>query len=410
MNKEKIRLLIPHFFLATIFIIFVITLIIFPKEAFQASLRGLNIWWEVVFPALLPFFITSEIIIGLGIVQFLGVLFEPIMRPIFRVPGVGGFALVMGFASGYPMGAKITTRLREQKLISKVEGERLVSFTTTSDPIFMLGAVAVGFFHDPKFGIFIMLIHFLSSIILGILMRFYNKGIMITPKNSYKTNILIRALKTMVISRQKDGRKMGKLMGDAVMNSLTTITMVGGFIIFFSVILEVLVQTGIIPLLQKILIEFLLLFNFDPNLSYPIISGFFEVTLGAKSISDISSNLTIEKIAILQAIIAWGGISVHAQIAAILNSSDLSYKPFFFAKILHSFIAIILSWIMWEPLKPKLTSLSLVFSPFYSTNNNNIFSYIILNWYYYSFVVILLLVIIPLILYKIYKSSGKSFF
>lgn len=65
------------------------SLIRFPDEAFKASIRGLNMWWEVVFPSLLPFFITSELLLAFGVVKFVGILFEPIMRPLFNVPGVG---------------------------------------------------------------------------------------------------------------------------------------------------------------------------------------------------------------------------------------------------------------------------------------------------------------------------------
>ena len=104
----------------------VISIILFPQEAFEASLQGLNIWWEVVFPANLPFFIAAELLIGFGVVHFLGVLLEPIMKPFFRVPGTGGFVMAMGLSSGYPMGAKLTVRLREQGLITRSEGERLV--------------------------------------------------------------------------------------------------------------------------------------------------------------------------------------------------------------------------------------------------------------------------------------------
>src|SRR5699024_120367 len=128
-------------------------MIIFPKETFAASLRGLNMWWEVVFPSLLPFFIMAELLIGFGVVKFIGVLFEPIMRPLFNVPGVGSFALSMGMASGYPAGAKISARLREEKQITKIEAERLISFTNASSPLFIFAAISVGFFHDVKLGL-----------------------------------------------------------------------------------------------------------------------------------------------------------------------------------------------------------------------------------------------------------------
>ena len=121
-----------------------IAMLLFPEEAFDAALNGLSVWWNIVFPALLPFFIFSQVLIGLGVVHFLGILLEPVMRPVFNIPGTGSFVMAMGLASGFPIGAVLTGKLRQQQLCSKVEAERLISFVNTADPLFMFGAVAVG--------------------------------------------------------------------------------------------------------------------------------------------------------------------------------------------------------------------------------------------------------------------------
>ena len=55
-----------------------------PTGALGASLRGLTIWWDVLFPALFPFFVMAELMLGFGIVHFFGALLDPLMRPIFR--------------------------------------------------------------------------------------------------------------------------------------------------------------------------------------------------------------------------------------------------------------------------------------------------------------------------------------
>ena len=44
-------------------------LIIMPEESFEASVRGLDIWLEIVFPSLLPFLIISEMLIAFGVVK-----------------------------------------------------------------------------------------------------------------------------------------------------------------------------------------------------------------------------------------------------------------------------------------------------------------------------------------------------
>lgn len=51
-------------------LLFVSVIIIFPMESYQSALSGLDLFLNSVFPALLPFFIASEIMIGLGIVDF----------------------------------------------------------------------------------------------------------------------------------------------------------------------------------------------------------------------------------------------------------------------------------------------------------------------------------------------------
>jgi nucleoside recognition membrane protein YjiH len=58
----------------TVFI--TVALVQYPKDAFDSAIMGLNLWWNVVFPALLPFFILSEILMGLGVVHFIGVLLD----------------------------------------------------------------------------------------------------------------------------------------------------------------------------------------------------------------------------------------------------------------------------------------------------------------------------------------------
>src|SRR5690625_2416480 len=232
-----------------------LSLIIFPEVAFQSSIKGLHTWWEVVFPALLPFFIMAELLIGFGIVQFIGVIFQPIMRPVFNVPGVGSFAWIIGMASGYPAGAKITAQLRKNNEITKVEAERLVSFTNAASPLFIFGAIAVGFFHHASLGILIAICHYLGNLIVGITMRFYRQN----EKNSAKfaessqQNIFLRAFHKMHETRITNTRPFGQIIGDAVISSVQTLLMIGGFIIFFSVFTTILHELKLFEILHTVL-------------------------------------------------------------------------------------------------------------------------------------------------------------
>ena len=107
--------------LALLATIVTVLIVMYSEIAFQASLDGLKLWFEIVLPALLPFFVMADLLMGLGVVHFIGSLLEPIMRPLFRIPGVGGFAVAMGLAGGYPLGARITGELERAKLITTTE-------------------------------------------------------------------------------------------------------------------------------------------------------------------------------------------------------------------------------------------------------------------------------------------------
>lgn len=116
-------------------VLLTLSLVWYPEKALEAAKDGMTLFLNVVFPSLLPFFILSELMLGLGVVHFIGVLFEPLMRPLFNVPGEGAFVLSMGLAAGYPMDAVITARFRKQDMCTRVEGERMLAFSNTADPV-----------------------------------------------------------------------------------------------------------------------------------------------------------------------------------------------------------------------------------------------------------------------------------
>ncbi len=113
-----------------------IMLIVFSEHGYHATVGALKLFFEVVFPSLLPFFILSDVLLSTGMVHYLGVWFEPLMRPIFNVPGVGSFVFSMGLAAGYPMDAVLTAKFRKQDLCTKTEGdgERLLAFSNSAEP------------------------------------------------------------------------------------------------------------------------------------------------------------------------------------------------------------------------------------------------------------------------------------
>ncbi|WP_199883673.1 sporulation integral membrane protein YlbJ [Anaerosinus massiliensis] len=339
------------YFIAFCTLLLTAAMIQYPKETFDSAIIGLNLWWNVVFPSLLPFFILSEILMGIGVVHALGILLEPLMRPIFNVPGIGAFALSMGLASGYPMDAVITCKFRKNKLCSTVEAERLLAFTNTADPLFMFGAVAVGMFAMPELGSTIAISHYLASFLVGLIYRFYgrNRDQYHPRKENVDTkNIFIRAFHELYVSRKKDNRTFSALLGDSIKSSMNTILLIGGFIILFSVFLKILSTIGVTNYLDALFSLLLGCIGFSTNLAQSLSIGLFEIDLGALSASQAIAPLS-EKVAIAGAIIAWSGLSVHGQVASIVIEAGINMTPYMVARLLHAILSAILTLLFLGP-------------------------------------------------------------
>jgi sporulation integral membrane protein YlbJ len=236
-----------------------------------------------------------------------------------------------------------------------VEGERLMSFTNTADPLFMFGAVAVGMFGYPQIGVTIAIAHYLSSITTGILLRFYGRSQENTPENPSAGFIATRALRELYHARNKDGRPMGQLMGDAIRNSVNTLLLIGGFIILFSVIIRILTAIGVVSVLSSGILFILSPIGLDPSLTPAIISGFFEVTLGCQLAAQAPASVDIlQKVMVASAVIAWSGLSVHAQVASIISGTGMKIGPFVSARFVHGILASVYTYILMGPLAPVI--------------------------------------------------------
>ncbi|WP_169086533.1 sporulation integral membrane protein YlbJ [Paenibacillus sp. PL91] len=342
-------------------LLIVLLMTVFPTETLHSSLRGLSIWWQVLFPALFPFFVISELLLGIGIVHFFGKLLDPLMRPLFRLPGIGGFVVTMGYISGYPVGARLTAQLWEQRLVNRAEGERLVAFTTTSDPIFLIGAVSIGFFQNVALAPLLAAAHYGGGLIIGLLMRYHDRHAL--PSSAEKNidiaggagkrrpSRIAEALKAMHEARLLDGRGLGRLLQDSVQSALRLMIVVGGLVVFFSVVMEMLTHAGIVEAMAEALRYLFHAIGLPKPLADAVIYGLFEVTLGARAAGTAGTGL-MHQAAIAAWVLSWGGISVHAQIASLLSRTDLRYRPLLLARLLHGFIAMALVYLLWGWIGP----------------------------------------------------------
>lgn len=353
----------PERVLVTGFAVLLLTLalIVFSEHGYRATVGALKLFFEVVLPSLLPFFILSDVLLATGMVHFLGVFFEPLMRPLFNVPGVGSFVFSMGLAAGYPMDAVLTAKFRRQGLCTKVEAERLLAFTNSADPLFLFGAVAVGLFGQPELGMVLAAAHYAGGLLVGLTYRFYGRRQDLGPgtvlTHEIRDGLWERALAALLAARREDGRPLGRVLNDAIGEAMGTLFMIMSYMVLVAVLLRVLEVTGLLAVLVLPLGTLFHLLGLSSRLVDGAVQGLFEIDLGAAATAHAAAPL-LQRLALVSAIVAWSGLSVHAQVASVLAGTDISLKPYFAARVLHALYAGLLTAVFWPLAGPAIPAVT----------------------------------------------------
>jgi sporulation integral membrane protein YlbJ len=328
----------------------VMGIITFPDESFHASLQGLTIWWEIVFPALLPYLILSEMMLAQGVVHWIGAWLEPLMRTFFRLPGISGWAIAIGLTAGTPAGAEITARLRKQGQINRHEGETLLALSSLCNPIFLISVISVGFFGQAELAVFIMAVHYITALLVGLLWVWGPAQQSSSHKNNplekqRHSSLWVYSYHAMTKARQADGRSLGKLLGDSVSGSIQALMMIGGFMMIFSVLIK--------------LFELVIW----PGEAGLWLSGIMEFHLGAYALSQ-SDGASIWTMSFLCAVLSFSGLCIHAQVKSFIRATDLRYVSFLTMKLQHALLSFGLAFISWKPYQHwMLNSSQTVFQP-----------------------------------------------
>lgn len=324
-------------------IVFVLCLLFFSKTAVAAAYKGLLLWFEIVFPSLFPFFVASELLNATGFARAAGILLEPVMRPLFNVPGCGSLALLMGVASGYPTGAKITCDLRMREAVTRTEAERLLAFTNNSGPLFITGAVATGMYGAPSLGLLLLACHIAACLTVGVLFRFYRQERK-TPARAQKGRLFARFRQELKQPSYAPDMGAAAIFGDAVRNSISLILAIGGFIILFSVVINLLLEIGAIGALASAASAALSPLGVGKDTIAAVLSGFFEITTGSSLTSGLKAAAPTQQLPAASFIIGWAGLSVHSQVLSITARTDISIKPYLFGKLLQGVFAAAYTW------------------------------------------------------------------
>lgn len=277
---------------------------------------SIEIWIKNLFPTLFPFFVLSDILVNYGFVDILKKYLQKPFNKVFKISGNACFIILMSIISGFPSNAKYIKELLDRKMISLEEANKVILFTHFSNPLFILGTLAYSFLNNYKLGILILIIHYITNVIIGLLFRNYHK---IELKNE---NISLNK----ILNKKYN---FGLIMSQAIINSINTLLLILGTVTVFLILTSLL--TTIISN------SYICLF----------IKCFTEMTQGLYQVNNLLIPLKSKAILSIM-ILSFGGFSVHMQVMSLLSEYKINYIPYLIARLLHASISGILLFILYD--------------------------------------------------------------
>ncbi len=285
----------------------------FPSIALNAAQKGITLWASSVLPALLPFFICANFMTALGLPVYIGRIFEKPFQKLFGAPGLSAFIFSISITSGYPMGAKLIGDFGRSGAVTRDEARRMLTFCSTSGPLFMLGAVGAGMLASPAAGAIIALSHYFGALLNGLMYR------IILPK------------KQTIKSGSAGGTIAAKgslleMFTDSMITSFRSLGIICGYIVLFMMITDFIQYSGV---LEPIRTEY----------GRSFIKGCLEMTVGCSGIAGSGEAGMLLKCVLCAFLISFGGISIYAQSMSMLSGLNIGSVYYFVTKLTHGVLA-----------------------------------------------------------------------
>lgn len=169
--------------------------------------------------------------------------------------------------------------------------------------------------------------HILGSITVGIIFRFWKKNL--ATRQQYTISKYDNKLQNITVSN------LGEILGTSIQSAISTILMIGGFVVLFSVVISILNISGITSLVCILLEPVCHFLGISSQIIASVFTGLFEITNGINMISMIKLKNISLNIIVTAILLGFGGLSVLLQVFSIVSKSDLSIKPYVIGKILH---------------------------------------------------------------------------
>jgi len=320
--------------LSLLVFLLIIILLTNPKKYALTILDGLLLFSRSVLPGLFPFMFLTRILTNMNSVKLLSTKCNKLTNKLFSSPGIGAYTLLISQLSGYPVGAKIIGDLHSNNQITDIAAKRMLSYSMTSGPAFIVGTVGALMFESALIGIIILISHFASNIINGII---FSKLIIKDKNKKRYNNSSTLNLKTT---------NTDKILSDSMYSSVQSILIVGGFISVFYCFSAILTDIGLFSFIGWPISKLLEFIGISQNFTHGIMTGIIEVTSGCKEISLLYKSYPVISVSLSSALISFSGLCILFQSKAFLSGIKIKTRFLILLKSVHSIISYIICYII----------------------------------------------------------------
>lgn len=286
----------------------------FPQTVFTGASYGLVLWFRHVLPTLLPYMILINVLICTPALHWICRITSTFLCPLLGTSYYGTFAVLTGFLCGYPMGAKTTSDLLNVNKISRSEASYLLSFCNNTSPAFILSYVVAQNMKERNLCIPFFPILTFTPLMLSFIFRLFYRlpesscsfpqvtpGSFSNPSESISNSFLDRC----------------------ILNAFESVTKVGGYMMMFSVLIQ---------LLASVL----------PNTIFSLLLySSLEISTGIRLLFS-SALYTTEKIILCAFLTSFGGWCCIAQTYSMISGSQLPILPYIAEKLVTALVTSLL--------------------------------------------------------------------
>lgn len=285
--------------LIIIFLILETYLLLDSKSVIESFNKTLNICIYTLLPTMFASIIFTSMLIELEFEKYIPKKLIIFLSKIFNISGKEVVIFILSILSGYPNNSRM---LNGNKNLNN-----LINFTNFINPIFLICTIGNIYLNDMKVAIIIMLCHYLSNIIIGIILR----------------NDEIVGNENMIINNDKNYLNSYFTI---LKNTTKALFNIFSNILFFSILSSLISN----------------IFNFNEIIN-SIILGIVEFSNGTYLVANLNIDIFYKGLIIL-IIITFGSFSIHMQMISV--NEKIKYIRFLKYRILNVFLAIIIYFIL----------------------------------------------------------------